>query len=342
MKSLNRSTWLIVAIVLSVGCDAQSSLPTTPTALVSTQNEATAGCASRSIGFIPLTESGNAPYPGVSIGLYPGGSNDLPGAHLSAGLKIAQDLKPLDANGVPSPEGKYALISIGMSNTTQEFSTFIAMSPSPNKRLTLVDGAQGGQTAAKWADPGCPCWQELDARISAAGLTNAQVVAAWIKLANAQPQEGWPAATLKLQTGIEATVRLLSARFPKLQLAYLSSRIYAGYATTHLNPEPYAYEGGFAVRGVIESQLTGHLPYSGPSRVAPWLAWGPYLWADGMRARSDGLKWTCSDFESDGTHPSLSGRQKVAQELLKFFRNDPTTQEWFMAAQIEWPRIRGN
>ena len=278
----------------------------------------------------------------MSLGLYPGGANQPPGGHLSAGLKIAQDVKPLDASGAPNADGKYALISIGMSNTTQEFSTFIAMLPSPNQRLVLVDGAQAGQTAARWADPTCPCWAELDKRIGNAGLTNAQVVAAWIKLANAQPKGTWPTATLKLQSDIEATVRLLSARFQKLRLAYLSSRIYAGYATTQLNPEPYAYESAFAVRGVIESQLAGHLPYSGPSRVAPWIAWGPYLWADGMKGRSDGLKWACGDFEADGTHPSPSGRQKVAQELLEFFRSDPTTQEWFMAAQVEWPPIRGD
>jgi hypothetical protein len=341
MKNLICSTWPILAIFLSAGCGAESSPPTTPTAIVSTL-EATAGCATRSVGLTPLTDSGSASFPGVSLGLYPGGSNDLPGAHLSAGLQIAQGLTPIDANGVPAANGKYALISIGMSNTTQEFSAFIAMSPSPNRRLTLVDGAQGGQTAARWADPSCACWEELDARISGAGLTNAQVVAAWIKLANAQPQGTWPTATIKLQSDIEATVRLLSARFPKLQLAYLSSRIYAGYATTPLNPEPYAYQSAFAVRGVIESQLNGHLPFAGPSRVAPWLAWGPYLWADGMRARSDGLRWTCSDFESDGTHPSATGRQKVAQKLLEFFSSDPTTQEWFMATRIEWPWISTN
>ena len=254
MKVLIRSTWSIVAVVFSIGCDAKSSLPTTPTAVVSTL-EATAACSGRSVGLTPLTDFGPPPYPGVALGLYPGGRNDLPGVHLSAGLQIAHGLKPMDANGVPSADGKYALISIGMSNTTQEFSTFIAMSPSPNQKLALVDGAQSGQTAARWADPTCPCWLELDRRISEAGLTKAQVVAAWIKLANAQPQGGWPTATLKLQSHIETTVRLLSARFPKLQLAYLSSRIYAGYATTLLNPEPYAYEGGFAVRGVIASQL---------------------------------------------------------------------------------------
>ena len=335
MKVLIRSTWSIVAVVLSIGCDAKSSLPTTPTAIVSTHQATAAGCTGTSVGFTPLTDPGTSPYPGVPLGLYPGGSNHPPGAHLSAGRQLARNVTPLNASGAPDPNGRYALISIGMSNTGLEFSAFIAMSPSPNKKLTLIDGGQGGMTALRWADPGCPCWDVLDARIAAAGLTNAQVVAAWIKLANAQPQGVWPAAELKLESAIEATVRQLGARFKRMRLAYLSSRVYGGYATSLLNPEPYAYQGGIAVRSVIQAQLIGELPYSGPARVAPWLAWGPYLWADGLKPRSDGLTWSCSDFEADGTHPSASGRQKVAQQLLEFFSGDPTTQEWFMAAQIQ-------
>jgi hypothetical protein len=218
-----------------------------------------------------------------------------------------------------------------MSNTTQEFAAFVALSPSPNIRLSIIDGAQGGQAAREWANPNCACWTVLDQRIQSAGLTNAQVVAAWIKLANGNPIGDWPSATQDLQRDTETVLRLLAARFPQLRLAYLSSRVYAGYAMTALNPEPYAYQGGFAVRGVIQTQLNGQLPFAGPSRVAPWVAWGPYLWADGLTPRSDGLTWSCSDFIIDGTHPSASGEQKVAGRLVKFFKSHPTTHDWFMA-----------
>ena len=245
-------------------------------------------------------------------------------------MQQAGQITPLNANGQPNAQGRYALISIGMSNTTQEFQVFVGMNPSPNSRLVIVDGAQGGQTASDWANPSCPCWTTLDNRIQQAGLTRQQVVAAWVKLANARPTGTWPTATIQLKNDTVVALRNLASRFPNLRLAYLSSRIYAGYATTDLNPEPYAYEGGFAMRWVIEDQLAGKLPFAGGSRVAPWLAWGPYLWADGLKPRSDGLTWTCGDFADDGTHPSTSGRQKVAERLRDFFSTDPTARPWFI------------
>jgi hypothetical protein len=72
-----------------------------------------------------------------------------------------------------------------------------------------------------------------------------------------------------------------------------------------LNPEPYAYDSGLAVKWLIEAQIrqmqtpdghiddrAGNLNYH---TVAPWLAWGPYLWADGLNPRSDGLVWKPND-----------------------------------------------
>lgn len=64
---------------------------------------------------------------------------------------------------------------------------------------------------------------------------------------------------------------------------------------------------------------------------SPLLLWGPYSWGDGTTPRkSDGLVWQRSDFVKDGTHPSNSGRQKVAEQLLKFFKGDAHTRTWFV------------
>jgi len=66
---------------------------------------------------------------------------------------------------------------------------------------------------------------------------------------------------------------------------------------------------------------------------SPLLLWGPYLWADGEKGRKAGdLAWKAEDLGPDGTHPSDSGRRKVAELLLRFMKSDPTAKAWFTKA----------
>ncbi|MDB5307147.1 MAG: hypothetical protein JWO38_1349 [Gemmataceae bacterium] len=123
-------------------------------------------------------------------------------------------------------------------------------------------------------------------------------------------------------------------RFPNLKIVYLSSRTYAGFATTYLNPEPYAYESGFSVKWLVEEQLKGDKvlnidPAKGEVQ-APWLSGGPYLWANGPAKNADGLAYDEADFGGDGTHPSASGVKKVAGQLLTVFKTDATAKVWFV------------
>ena len=146
-----------------------------------------------------------------------------------------------------------------------------------------------------------------------------------------------------LERQLADVARALEARYPNLQQVFLTSRIYAGYATSALNPEPYAYETGFAVKWLVQSQIeqmagrpgdarTGPLRYDGGA--APWLAWGPYPWAAGANARSDGLTWVPGDFSpADLTHPAQGARQKVGAMLLRFFKTSPATRCWFLTGQ---------
>ena len=293
-----------------------------------------------SLGLIPLCDLGSGTYKGEEGGLYGGGKNQPPPEHAAAAKKELAKIRPLDAAGQPAADGKVVLLSVGMSNTTMEYSRFKQLADADAQKspqLVIVDGAQGGQAATQWlTPPESRVWQTVDQRLKTAGVSAQQVQVIWLKQANIRPTEEFPAHVRKLQADIAEGLRRLKAKFPNLRVAYISNRIYAGYATTQLNPEPFSYESAFAVRWLIQAQIRGEpeLNYAaarGPVK-APLLLWGPYLWADGMKPRNDGLAWTRDDLVArDGTHPSPAGRQKVAEQLLKFCKTDPLACGWFLA-----------
>jgi hypothetical protein len=300
--------------------------------------------------FTPLNDLGSGLYLDLyQGGLYANGSNEVPAVHAAEGLERALAIQPLDALGQPADDGKYVLLSIGMSNTQQEFGPFVTQAtahPAVNhENLAIVNGAQGGEPAEAWISPNAETFDRVAERLATANVTESQVAAVWLKQANPRPTVSLPsvdADAFTLLQHLGDIVRAAKVRYPNLQSVFLSSRTYAGYATSNLNPEPYAYESGLAVKWLIEAQinqmdgggidpLAGDLDYA--SGVAPWIAWGPYLWADGLNPRSDGLTWEVSDFsENDGTHPSQSGREKVATMLLDYVLDSPFARPWFLAA----------
>lgn len=295
-------------------------------------------CAGTSVGFSPLEDLAAGTYKGFEGGLYAGGLNTRPSSHDIEADALARVVL-LDPNGLASPGGRIVLLSVGMSNTTQEFSTFVTLAttdPNRNQAVKIVDGAQGGWSADRVADPNQNAlfWSTIDQRLQAAGVTPLQVEAVWLKEADASPTLPFPQDAQRLQGELQTIVQMIKSRYPNTRQVYLSSRIYAGYAISALNPEPFSYESGFSVKWLIQDQLGGAAalnfnPARGPVYAA-WLSWGPYIWADGLTPRSDGLTWECSDFvTSDGTHPATSGRNKVANMLQGFFRSDPVASRWY-------------
>jgi hypothetical protein len=180
----------------------------------------------------------------------------------------------------------------------------------------------------------------VDARLAQAGLTPQQVQVIWLKEANAGPTLPFPSDAQQLQGQLDAIANVIKDRYPNTRLCFLSSRIYAGYATTALNPEPWSYQSGFSVKWLIADQIAGKPslnfnPGAGPVE-SPWLGWAAYLWADGLTPRSDGLIWQCTNFQSDGTHPSASGAEKVGMLLMKFFSRDGASRPWFVACEADF------
>lgn len=293
------------------------------------------------VGLTPLTALGGQKYHGVEGGLYPGSSNERPSDHEAAGIEIAQQIRPLASNGtVDEVNGKIGFVAVGMSNTSMEFERFLDQAdeiPQLNPAVTFVDGAQHSKASQFVANPDDDYWTVLGERLADAGLTDAQVQIVWLKEARAQTHLPFPLDALLLKADLREIVELLHKRFPNLKIIYLSSRTYGGYATIDLSPEPYAYQSAFAVKWLIEDQLKGDVglnydPEKG-TVYAPWLSWGPYLWADGLAAEHEGLIWEQSDFSFDGTHTSPAGQAKVAGLLYHFLRTDETAVPWFLTTE---------
>ncbi len=231
-------------------------------------------------------------------------------------------------------------VAVGMSNTMMEFDVFLEQGdeiPQLNPAVVLVNGAEMHKASQFVADPNDDYWTTLDERVAAAGLSDAQVQIVWLKEARASNNLPFPLDALVLKNDLRDIIENLSARFPNLKIVYLSSRTYGGYATTDLSPEPHAYQSAFAVKWLIEDQIEGKVglnfdPNQGTVYM-PWLSWGPYLWADGVAGDPNGIIWEQSDFSYDGTHPSPSGRAKVAGQLHHFLRTDVTAVPWFLSSE---------
>jgi hypothetical protein len=133
-------------------------------------------------------------------------------------------------------------------------------------------------------------------------------------------------------------VQVVKQQFPNLTISHVSSRTRAYEDNpAALNPEPIAYETNLAAKWMIADQINGdpglNFDSSNGPVNAPWLAWGPYIWVDGLVPRSDGLIWVCDDTSPDGIHPSSQGVRKVSDQLIAFHKTAPTAAPWFLKAE---------
>lgn len=338
----------------------------------------------------PLMDLRTGTYKGFEGGLFENGLDTAPSADVAAGNYFAGEIQPLSPDGLPSATGKIVFASIGMSNAMDEFEAFMQAAQGSSQvnhnNLTIVNGASANMTACYWtvASGTAPCPQSvqnqydrvLSTVLTPAGVTENQVQVVWILDANPNPavtgcgaNHNLPCQPLcdpqtagcsntaqsteavRYEQELGEILRAAKTRWPNLKLAFLASRIYAGYATITLNPEPFAYEYGFSVKWLIQAQITqaqtgvidpvaGDLNYN--NDIAPWVTWGPYTWADGPVSRSDGLIWCdgqasapCKgevDFQSDGTHPDMTGAKKVSNLLMNFLLSSSYAANWFPAS----------
>jgi hypothetical protein len=122
------------------------------------------------------------------------------------------------------------MISVGMSNTTQEFSAFVRLAnadPAKSPTLVIVDGAQGGMDARAWAASGRPArpdsrnpWEVLDDRLKQAVVAAEQVQVAWVKQARIAPGNigEFPKHAEEMQGHMVTILNMLKDQFPNLRI----------------------------------------------------------------------------------------------------------------------------
>ena len=190
-------------------------------------------------------------------------------------------------------------------------------------------------------------WDELQGRLFNRNDTWEQVQIVWIL---EQSELDTPDIAYYIDYVADQYTTLMHVMLdsmPNLKMVYLSGFHYTGY--THPEHElydflvePKGYWGNLAIKELIERQINGDplLDFEGEGRVAPYVNWGPYFWADGVNPRGgDFLTWPCEDYRDDDTgggfHLEEIGKYKEAKMLINFFETD-TVASWWYKAGAQW------
>ncbi len=308
---------------------------------------------------IPLTEMGARTYKGLDGGLFPDRSNTEPADHDATGLVHRNAIRPLDVNGTPTVSGRYVLMSVGGADVSAawcsvssappcnswSFAGRATSDPSVNhSSLVIVNGAIRVLSPAMWSSSKSANYNRIrDTRLAPLGLSEKQVQVIWMAFADSSDEFSVTASPADAASGLQhigATIRALKERYPNLQLLFLSSRRYRGF---YPGGEPQSYESAFVIRWAIESQINesrGRPPNIDVGSVAPsgngapWISWGPYMWANGGKPRGDGLSWVRADYDSAGLRSSRQGEEKVGGILFDFFRSSTYTRCWFLIGPV--------
>ncbi|MFN2388033.1 MAG: hypothetical protein ABR575_00280 [Actinomycetota bacterium] len=315
---------------------------------------------------MPITDGCGSLYLGTfELCLYPG-SNEVPADHAATAQAATALVQPRNLSGAVSPSGRIVTLALGMSTTQnvwwgkkpiakKPMFAWTAQHDATVNQTTLVirNGARDGQTSQNWTltnGVGIANYDRVDDSLAVWGLSPAQVqVVASLplvrhpkkKVAGAvvyEPTLPHPGANAYLMVrDLGNVARAIRTRWPNAQLWTLAGYMYGGYDGSGVVAEPYAYESNLAVKWLIEAQIrqarTGKGdPLAGDlsPAVAPTILWGPYLWADGSTARSDGLTWLPTDFE-DGRHPGYNGTVKAVTLMMDYFKTEPWATCWFLA-----------
>lgn len=306
-------------------------------------------CDVDSTGLVSLVDLKTGYYEGYQGGLYPGGSNNIPAFHYNEGIKMAKKVVPLDSLGnVDWMNGKVIWISLGASVAGGPFNNFKQLTKEYydiNPCLQIINATVGSAGLDDMVDPiENPLYWENDVfpQIEGKGATREMVQIIWMKHGYRYNEEVFfPEFPETIVDYYKQLMPILMDTFPNLKLLFLTGFAYGGYAdsTTNLYPiimEPSSYWSNFAVKWLVEEQinLNPALKYTGAGRKAPWMCWGPHVWADGLRPNQyDSLFWDCeADFRVDGGgyHLTNEGKQKEGNVMIEWARNHPIAKQLYL------------
>lgn len=307
-------------------------------------------CENDSTGLIPLTDLGTGFYEGIQGGLYPGGLNIVTGKHRNNGIKLAKSLKPLDSLGnINYTDGEILFLGFGASLASNVFNAYIDSIKTTeyvgmNNCLTVKGLCFGGKDLTLMADSTSNYWEAVRSKMESRGDAYEQVQVAWImQHSETDTTDDFDLYFDSMMDKWQTLVTTMKDTFPNLKMLYISGLHYCGYMDPmHENfegfEEPHTYWGNLVIKELIKRQMLNDpaLRYAGPGAQAPWLAWAPYYWTDGINPRTyDGLSWSCDQFRDD---PTGGGYHLVdtstalgveANMLWNFLKTDPVASVWY-------------
>ena len=265
-------------------------------------------CATANAADCSITSTGNIPlYPSIFV--------PRTAEEQSAALAAVNSI----------PAGRSVTLSIGMSNAKGIWDTFVKDAEADalkNSEVVVLNGAHAGGATQGWIDTSSTkTWGELEEDFANAGVTRQDITVIWFMNHNAVGHTTVEEYSTTLEGDAREVLDLFAVEFPNLKIVWLQPMIYAGYSTASGGQEPHAYENALVDQRLMVDQ-------SWPFFVGI----GPYLWADGLIPRDDGLIWECSDFKDDGNHPDKGAKNKHSEYLLQFFHEDSVASIGYLGA----------
>jgi len=247
---------------------------------------------------IPIPDLGTDTYLGTIGGLYLNGSNNVPSGYAN------------DAIADLTNDNDIHILCNGMSNMQHTCNNFIGKTNNNtgiNPAVSIHNNGRPGRAQQAW-DGGV---NYLYTDLKRTGITPSQVDVIIYFNAWGRPSGDFESHYNEMYASLLQTINSTNAAYPNLKLIYVVSREFAPPWAVDLNPNPYAYEEGFAFRDIVINRIQeniGGVP----------ILWGPYQYDP---------TWPDSYFrESDGVHLSDAGLDVAGQLWLDFFM----TQSWFV------------